>query len=154
MGLRENMLKEPVSELATREAVVVSPSTPIREAIEKMREKRLGCVFVAREDGIPIGIFTERDVMTLLVHSPTSLDEGVENHMTRDWPSVKISDPISTILEVMKQRSRYVCVTDDEGRVVALSGQRGVVEYITDHYPQHVLTQDPGSKPLDQREGA
>ena len=40
------------------------------------------------------------------------------------------------------------------GRPVALTGQKGVVEYIADHFPRHVLTQSPGAGQPDEREGA
>lgn len=155
MGLRENMLHEMVSELALRDAINVSPATTIREAIEKMKAKRLGCVMVTDEDQVPMGIFTERQVMNLLTESTAFLDAPIRDHLASDWATVKLSDPIAGVLEVMTtKRLRFVCVVDDQGRSVALTGQNGLMEYITDHFPQHVLTQSPGAKMPDDREGA
>ena len=47
MRLRENLLTESTSQLALREAIVVDPTTLIRDAVVLMRNERLGCVIVA-----------------------------------------------------------------------------------------------------------
>ena len=155
MGLRENMLSEPVTELALREAITVSRTTTAREAIEKMRAKRLGCVVVVGEDEQPQGIFRENEVMALLARSPSSLDDPVEAHLAPDCARVKESDSISEALEAMrKKKLRFVVVCDDAGRATALTGQKGVLEYIAEHFPRHVLTQSPGAGMPDEREGA
>jgi predicted transcriptional regulator len=155
MGLHENMRSEPVTELALREAITVSPGTTAREAIEKMRAKRLGCVVVTGDDNLPLGIFRENEVMGLLARSPASLDDPVQSHLAPDWARIKQSDSIAEALEAMKKkRLRFVVVCDDEGRPVALTGQKGVLEYIAEHFPRHVLTQSPGAGTPDEREGA
>ena len=155
MGLRENMLTEPVSQLALREAIIVDPATLIRDAVVLMRSKRLGCVIVAEEDRIPIGVFTERELMKLRAHDATALDEPVGDHLAPNWATVNKSDSIAKALEAMqKNRMWFVCVIDDGGLAVALTGQKGLMEYIADHFPQSVLTQTPGTKTLTEREGA
>ena len=53
MGLHENMVKEPVRELPLREPVLCGPDASIREAIQQMRQKRLGCVIVIDDGSDP-----------------------------------------------------------------------------------------------------
>ena len=50
MGLLENMRNEPVSQLSLREPATAPPDATIRQAIERMREKKLGCVIVVDDD--------------------------------------------------------------------------------------------------------
>ena len=155
MGLRENILTGPISQLALREAIVVDPTTPICEAVVLMRSKRLGCVIVADEDRIPVGVFTERELVKLLARDASTLDEPVASHLAPSWAIVKQSDSIAKALEAMqKNRMRFVCVTNDEGQAMALTGQKGLMEYIAEHFPQAVLTQTPGTKTFTEREGA
>ena len=155
MGLRQNMLHEPVSRLELREAIVVSPEATVGEAIRKMQAHRLGCVVVAHADGIPLGIFTERNVLQLLVESPALLEEPVGKHLEPHWISINRSDPIAEVVAAMhKQGLRFVCVNDSDGHCVAITGQKGLLEYIAEHFPRHVLTQTPGAKSPDEREGA
>jgi len=56
--------REPVSvgEIMNRETLTATPETPTLEAIQLMRERRIGCLPVVR-DGQLVGIVTERDFM-------------------------------------------------------------------------------------------
>ena len=50
---------------------------------------------------------------------------------------------------------RFVCVVDETGRAVALTGQRGVMEYIAGHYPRRIWPSRTACRPYFQtREGA
>lgn len=156
MGLQENMSSEPVGELPLREAITVDPGTSIREAVEMMCAKRLGCVVVVREDGVPIGTFTERVLIRILAETPAALDEPVASHLSVRWACVKTTDSISSVLNAMQSKElRFVCVTDAAGKVQGLTGQKGLMEYIAEHFPRQVMVQRVGIKPsTEQREGA
>ncbi len=156
MGLQENLLNEPVRQLALREAITTSPDLPLREVIQRMREKGLGCVLVVDAEAKPIGMFTEAMLRHLLVENRAALDHKVGQEMANIFPWVELTDPISTVLDAMQtKRHRFVAVVDADGKVAGLTGQKGVMEYIADHFPQHVLTQRAGAEPpLSEREGA
>ena len=157
MGLRENLQNEPVSSLPLREAVIVYPSTTVRAAIGQMRENRLGCAIVVNDEGKPIGTFSEARLVDLLLANPSALDEDcVERHLDKDWAAVKLADPISSVLLAMQSKDlRFVCVTDETGKAKALTGQKGLIEYVAEHFPQQVMVQRLGGKPtIEKREGA
>ena len=156
MGLHENMVKEPVRELPLREPVLCGPDASIREAIQQMRQKRLGCVIVIDDDHCPVGMFTESMLKRMLVNSPASIDDAIRIHMATQWPWVKLNDPIADVLEAMQAKNvRFICVVDDDGRVAALTGQKGLMEYVADHFPEQVMVQRIGGTPYTrEREGA
>ncbi len=156
MGLYENLQSEPVSELTLREAAVTGPGTTIRDTILRMREKKVGCAIVVDDDNKPQGMFTERMLVQLLNHHPGCLDEPIENHTADQWPWVRLSDPIVTVLDAMQLNNvRFLCVVDDEGRLTGLTGQKGLMEYVAEHFPGQVMVQRIGGKPYPQnREGA
>ncbi len=156
MGLQENLASEPVTKLALREAVCVSPATPVRKAVDAIKDKHLGCVIVVDPAQKPIGTFTESMLVDLLVHQPKALEDRVDAHLDKKWARVKQTDPISSVLAAMQQQDlRFVVVTDEEGCAKALSGQKGLMEYIADHFPRRVLVQQVGAKPfIHEREGA
>ena len=56
MGLREDILNDPVSALELRELAAVKRTTTIRDAIGLMRENRVGCVVVLDDEGRPLGV--------------------------------------------------------------------------------------------------
>jgi len=155
MGLKENLASEPVTRLALRKLVAVGPATPVREAIRTLRSQELGCAVVVDDAGVPLGTFTEEVLMKLLLSGPDSLDEPVAEHLSPRFACVAESEPISRVLEEMQGRDlRFICVTDAEGRAVALTGQRGLMEYVAEHFPEEILSQRIGKPYLEQREGA
>jgi CBS domain-containing protein len=156
MGLHENMLKEPVSRLNLREPVLAGPDDRVRDAVRRMRERQLGCVYVVQENGKAIGMFTESMLNRLLVNNPGALEDPLRRHMADYWCCVKMTDPIVKVLTAMQSRNvRFVCVLNDDGAVVALTGQKGLMEYVAEHFPGQVMVQRIGCAPYVQhREGA
>ena len=156
MGLQENIRNECVRDLALREPVICGPDESIRQTVERMREKKLGCVIVIDDDHRPLGMFTESMLKQLLVHDPSRIDAPVKDHMAEQWPWVKLNDPIADVLEGMQAKNvRFVCAVDEDGRVAALTGQKGLMEYVADHFPEQVMVQRIGSTPYTkEREGA
>ena len=155
MGLYQNMQEEPVTRLAVREPVLCRPDESVRVAIWRMRDQGLGCVIVVDEERKPIGMLTESMVTQLLSHDPSRLDGPVRSCMSETWPWVKETDPIALVLEAMQAKNvRFICIVDDDGCVSGLTGQKGLMEYVAEHFPQQVMVQRIGSPPLTDREGA
>lgn len=156
MSLLENMQKEPVSRLALREPVKSTSDEPIRVAIEKMREKHLGCTIVVDEENRPAGLFTEAMLTELLAHNRTAVDSPIGQHMFRPCPCVKMTDPVADVLAALELKNlRFLAVVDESGRLAGLTGQKGLMEYVADHFPQQVIVQRIGGSPFPQeREGA
>lgn len=157
MRLEENIKKECVSDLPLREAIIVQTDTAVIAAIEVMRERQLGCAIVVDDDGKPLGTFTERTIIDLVLQQPGNLHAlVVGEHMDEEWFSVQKTESIRRVMEIIQQRAaRFVCVLDEEGQVVALTGQKGLSEYVAEHFPRQVMVQRVGGKPgMDTREGA
>ncbi len=156
MGLYDNMRNENVSRLALREPILCGAQDTVRQAIEKMREGKLGCVIVADSDRKPIGMYTESMLVQLLANEPDRIDDPLEAHMAKQWPWVKLTDPVVDVLEAMQLKNvRFICVVDEDGRIAGLTGQKGLMEYVADHFPGQVMVQRIGCTPYtQQREGA
>ena len=156
MGLYENLLGEPVKSLALRPTVLLSPHETVRVGIERMRDKHLGCVIVIDDQKKPIGMLTENMLTQLCAKDPSVVDDPVEVHMARNFPWVTRTDPVVDVVEALETKNvRFLCVVNEEGRVVALTGQKGIMEYVADHYPGQVMVQRVGVAPYSYtREGA
>lgn len=156
MGLRQNLLTEPVSELNLRQVITVSPETTIRQAAEKMRENKLGCVIVCCDDGKPQGLFTERQIIRLLLTGAQILDEKVKDHLATPESPTDQAAPIGDMTKQMQERSlRFIIVTDKDGKAAGISGQKSFMEYIAEHFPRQIKVQRMQSKIyMDEREGA
>ncbi len=156
MGLREDIHTDPVSELDVRELLWVRPGTTVRQCLALMRSKHLGCVIVVNEAGQPVGKFTERLLMKLVLRDASGLDKPVDGFMYKDANVIAQRDPIEKLLRTMQKQSlRFMCVVDDTGKAVGLTGQKGLMEYVTEHFPRQVKGQRMRSKMyMDEREGA
>jgi len=156
MGLQENLQAETVRMLALREPVTVDPDTPLREVVEEMKAHRLGCAIVVDAEFRPLGMFTESMLIKHLAAGERQLNTPVSKWMETDWPCVNQNDPIVNVLEAMRTRNvRFLWVVDDDRKLVGLTGQRGLLEYVADHFPSQVMVQRIGGTPhLKSREGA
>lgn len=156
MGLQENIRNEQVRKLELREPICVSPDITLRDAVGQMRERNLGSVIVVDEQRKPLGMFTESMLVEMLSHGTLQLDNPVGQHMAERCPWVRTDDPIADVLEAMQLKNiRMLCVVDEQNRVVGLTGQRGLMEYVAEHFPGEVTVQRIGQPPyLSDREGA
>lgn len=156
MGLHQNVMRESVSQLELREVVPVTPQMTCREAVDLMRRKRHGYVVVVDAQDRPIGMFTERVLVRLLLRGAAALEEPVSKHISPRAFIVRASEPIAKAIQMMRTHDwRFLCVVDDRGKAIGVTGQRGIMEYLAEHFPRQVKAQMIGSKLyMDQREGA
>ncbi len=156
MGLRQNLQNDVVSELTLREPVTASAEETVRSAVERMRERKLGCTIIVDEARKPIGMLTESMIRQLLVDRSAILDDPISQHMARQWPWVQSNDPIADVLEAMQTKNvRFLCVVDEDGRLAGLTGQKGLMEYVASHFPMQVMVQRiGGTSYVQEREGS
>ena len=155
MSLLDNMQNEPARTLAIREPVTVELNTSVHDAVIKMRDEKLGCAILV-DEGKPTGMFTEAMLRELISEAPSAINDPIGKHTSSQCPRVKLSDPIADGLTALEVKNvRFLCVVDEEGRVAGLTGQKGLMEYVADHFPQQVMVQRIGGEPFPlEREGA
>lgn len=156
MKLKQLLEDDRVASLPIRQAIVVRAATLVRAAVAQMRYKRVGCAFIVNDEGRPVGMFTERSLLDVLL-SGASLDEtAVGEFADPDFKTVALRESISRVWErIVNDGARFQCVINDQGRLVGLTGQRGLAEYVSEHYPRQVMVHRLGHKPWTlAREGA
>ena len=156
MSLQENLEQETVSRLNFREAITMSPDRTVRDAVEAMRGGKLGCVILIDDEHKPQGIFTEAILRNAMIRNPDCINDPLSDQMATLFPWVTADDPIETVMEAMEAKNhRFVVVVDDAGQVAGLTGQKGLMEYVAEHFPEEVMVQRVGSAPYPHtREGA
>jgi CBS domain-containing protein len=156
MGLRQAILADPIKDLDLRELVQAKPDEPVRQVIARMRERKLGCAVILDAAGKPVGKFTERTLIKLLRKNPAGLDEPIQRHMLTNPDTMRMTDTIGEAIDLMQSKSiRFVIVLDEQGKAVALTGQKGVMEYIAEFFPRQVKVQEMDAKlSMQKREGA
>ena len=139
--LDQQMIREPVWRLNPRPPITLARDATLREAVERMRECRIGCLLVVERD-VLVGILTERDLLLKL--DADALDQPVCDLMTPDPETLAAEDPIVYALNKMSVGGfRHVPLVDAEGHPVGIVSVKDIVDYIVDFFSHDVLNLPP-----------
>jgi CBS domain-containing protein len=116
------------------ELISVPAAATVAEAVDVMTARHVGAVLVKTEDGLVGGIFTERDLLTRVVHAGRAPAETpISLVMTRDVRFVSPGTTIEAALALMHvNRHRHLLVIDGP-RVHGLISIRDLVAQLLEH---------------------
>jgi diguanylate cyclase (GGDEF)-like protein len=115
-----------ISDVMSPDVVSVAPDCGLRDLATTMREKRLSCVVVC-EEGRPVGIVSERDLVRVLTEVWSS--EGRDTRRAGDVMSAPVltlptTSRTTDALELLQHRGfRRAPIVDDAGRLVGIVTQ-------------------------------
>lgn len=148
----------PISQLPELQAVVkFAPTATVREAIDSMVTKRVGCILVLEDDQI-VGVFSERDVLRKIAGQSLDVDKTpVSEVMTRKPKTLRVSAPLVYALHQMTIGGfRHIPLTDESNQPVAVVSMRDIVAYIVATHTEMImnLPDDPDKAIQATRDGA
>lgn len=130
------------------EVIAVDGSTTVANSVAKMIDRNIGALLVM-VDGVPSGMFTERDVLKCWGRKDTFDGVAVREVMTKDLIVIELGGSVADAMSIMIQKKvRHLPVVDG-GKIVSVLSIRDVVaaqvsnlqteihylkEYITDKY--------------------
>jgi CBS domain-containing protein len=111
-----------IGRIAIREVHLADVHDSVIDAARRMRERGVGALVVLDAERRPIGIVTDRDLVTRVLATTTDPHEmRVAAIMTREPQVVADDAPIENALARMRQgRHRRLLVVDDAGRLVGV----------------------------------
>jgi len=114
--------------------VTVEASATVADAVDVMVERRIGAVLIMTEDQLVGGIFTERDLLTRVVHAGRDpKTTPISLVMTRDVRFVTPGTTIEAALSMMHvNRHRHLLVIDGP-RVYGLVSIGDMVRELIEH---------------------
>ena len=114
----------PVAELMSRTLHETSASTTVAEAATIMARGKVGSTLVMNR-GRLAGIFTERDIVRALSHSPDAPRDPIGHWMTANPQTISASDPVDDALQRMVAGGfRHLPVVDGGGQVIGMLSMR------------------------------
>ena len=120
----QQSMASPLRAIVRRRAGGVPGETPIRDALQKMREARVGSIVIATADGRPDGIFTLQDLLDRVVtrrHRPLRTDSLVMT--ARPLALAADATVYDASLAMARHRIRHAPVVE-EGRMIGVVSQR------------------------------
>ncbi len=115
-----------VREVMSTHLVTVEPTTTVAEAATVMGGRHVGSAIVL-ENGVPAGIFTERDILRALAAHFDAAGHPVAHWMTRDPVTIAPDTTLQEARELMLARGfRHLLVTEG-GDLVGVVSIRDLV---------------------------
>jgi len=123
------MLSNKVSEIMSRDLITAGASSTVFDVMELMVAKNVGRVIIT-EDQIPVGIFTEKDVLKRVMNKKLDPHKtGIKKVMTSPVRAVKENTHIVEALGRMyKSKSRHLLVRDEKGKIAGMVSMRRILK--------------------------
>lgn len=114
------MLEEPIARFMNRRVLAGGPDTALHDVVLRM-DAEIQSAFVVCESGTPIGVLTERDVVTLLARTLSGADHGqtrARDIMAAPVHTLPETATMGEVVRIMKERGfRRVPIVDATGRL-------------------------------------
>ncbi len=146
---------DPISSLGLPPPVCIGRDSTVGAALQAVQKHGMGYVLVV-EDGQPVGIMSEREVLMKIVARDVKYDRGVAAFMTHDPPALTLRDPIARAIHIMnEQDERNIPIVDEAGRAVAVLRTLDIIHFLAEAFPAQVMNLPPRPhQPILEPEGA
>lgn len=118
-------LDTPLERYALRNPIVCSPDLPVRKAVARMHENNVGSIIITDDNRHPVGIFTLRDLRTMIAEEKGPLDTPVRQVMTPDpCRLLSTADAFEAAMLMAEHHFAHLCVVDDDDRLIGVVSER------------------------------
>lgn len=125
VSTEQQSLSSPLSSIIRCAPVTCPPDTPIRAALQMMRDAHLGSMIVTDSEQRPLGIFTLRDLLERVVLGDLSIDQAISKVMSGQPVTLPPSALAYEAAMVMAREGfRHVLVTETNGTLRGIVSER------------------------------
>ncbi|HEY0832437.1 MAG TPA: CBS domain-containing protein, partial [Azospirillum sp.] len=112
-----------VGEIATRELLSCPPGTPVAEAARRMAQTQHGSIIVV-ERGQAIGIWTERDALSVDFADPAAFERPIREVMASPVRTIRADATVSEAgIAFRDAQVRHLLVVDADGAPAGMISQ-------------------------------
>ena len=118
-----------VSDIMVKDVVTAKENDKIRDIAIRMYEKKIGSVVIVDDEGKPIGIVTERDLVYVVARALTP-DTPAWMVMTENPVVINENALVTEAMEKMRELNiRHLPVVDTSGKLVGMVSFRDIVDF-------------------------
>lgn len=134
LGLEYFIEMRKIEQIMTPGVATVTLDISIHDVLIRMAEKKISCVVVI--DGqVPVGIFTERDVVRIVTDGADLQNAPISNFMTSPVRTMDIGTTVHDAAMMMKQQNiRRMVVVDHAGGIMGIITQSDIVKGLEAKY--------------------
>jgi len=135
------------------QVVAVSPDTPTTDIARTMGDKNVGSVVVISGDSKPLGILTDRDLVTrVLAQEKNPGEVRAEEIMTRDVVTFQDSMGIYEAIQKMTDVGiRRMPIVDDGGRLIGIVTMDDIVRMLGEEMAAIAKNIEKQSPPMQKQ---
>ncbi|HON45594.1 MAG: CBS domain-containing protein [Planctomycetes bacterium] len=124
----------PVDSIIKKNVVTCLGQSAVIEAVTAMVENAVGSIVVTDDEKKPIGIFTERDLLTRVVFKQLSPEKTpIQDVMTKEVVVAEKGDSCSSVYMKMKEKNvRHIPVVDETGNLMGVISISDVTHRMND----------------------
>jgi CBS domain-containing protein len=117
------------SDIMVKDVVTAKENDKIRDIAIRMYEKKIGSVVIVDDEGKPIGIVTERDLVYVVARALTP-DTPAWMVMTENPVVINENALVTEAMEKMRELNiRHLPVVDASGRLVGMVSFRDIIDF-------------------------
>jgi CBS domain-containing protein len=114
-----------------KDVVTTTGNVPVREAIELLFKRHVGCIVVVDDEQKCIGLFTERDAIRVVAQN-VPLDAPLEKIMTKNPFTVNEDSTFDEAKNIIKSaKVRHLPVITANGKLVGLISVRNILDELS-----------------------
>ena len=146
-------VQDPISSLQLPKPIIVEIGTNLRHALDKLQKKRQNCLLVVN-DGIIIGILTERDILLKVTGKGFDLDiVTVDEFMTENPECLTLEDPLAYALNKMHIGGfRHVPIINDDRIPIGIISITNIISTIADYFSREIINLPPLDLQVDKNQ--
>ena len=135
---------DPISALGLPPPVSIGREATVGAALAAVQRHGMGYVLIVDEEGRPVGIMSEREVLLRIVARDVKYDAGVEKFMSHRPDTLTSKDQIARAIQLMnKGGERNIPIVDGAGRAVAVLRTLDIIHFLGEAFPAQVLNLPP-----------
>ena len=134
---------DPISSLGLPAPVSIGRDASVGEALAAVQKHGQGYVLVV-ENGRPVGIMSEREVLMRIVARDVKYDENVDKYMSHARETLTSKDPIAKAIRMMNEGGeRNIPIVDASGRAVSVLRTVDIIHFLAEAFPAQLLNLPP-----------
>ena len=143
-----------LAELPLIEPLIVTPSTPVKDAVSRMAAESYSCAR-AVEGGALVGIFTERDVLRRCMADGFDWNQPLDaSVLTREPRVVTPEHTVGDCIALLRKFGYRTLPVVDGKRIAGLIRLQNLLTHLAEEFPDEVLNIPPRPhQVMGQREG-
>lgn len=128
-GRRRKELLIKVSDIMSVPPIVAHYTTPIVNVAKLMYENRIGSVMLVDDNGVLVGILTERDLVKFVASERFSRNDPAYIMMSRNPVTIDPNAKVYDALRKMREYNvRHLPVVDREGKPLGMVSLRDLID--------------------------